>query len=67
MCRSAEGKLEVAKELCQQNTHLQEKLHSYRREVRGLEASKHARAEEVQVLQTQLRQFSICPLAILLP
>ena len=55
LCRAAESKLDVAKELCQENTRLQEKMHHYRKEVRGLEASRHARTEEVQVLQAQLR------------
>ena len=55
LCRAAESKLDVAKELCQENTRLQEKMHHYRQEVRGLEASRHTRTEEVQVLQAQLR------------
>lgn len=53
--RAAEGKLEVAREVSQENARLQEKLHSFRKEVRQLEASRHARSDEVQVLQAQLR------------
>ena len=41
--------------MSQENGRLQEKLHSYRKEVRQLEASRHARSDEVQVLQAQLR------------
>ena len=53
--RGAEGKLEVVKQVSHENARLQEKLHSYRKEVRQLEASRHARSEEVSVLQAQLR------------
>lgn len=59
LCRSAHSKLEVAQELCQENSRLQEKMHNYRKEVRGLEASRHARTEEVQVLQAQLRYATV--------
>lgn len=49
--RGAEEKLEVAREVSQENSRLQEKLHSYRKEVRQLEASRH-------VLQAQVRSAS---------
>lgn len=55
--RAAEGKLEMAREVSQENARLQEKLHSFRKEVRQLEASRHARSDEVQVLQAQLREL----------
>ena len=51
----AEAKLEVAAEVTRENKRLQEKLHSYRKEVRRLEASRHARSDEYEVLQAQLR------------
>lgn len=53
--QAAEAKLEVAKEVSHENGRLQEKLHSYRKEVRQLESSRHARSQEAQVLQAQLR------------
>ena len=53
--RAAEEKLEVAREVSQENSRLQEKLHSFRKEVRQLEASRHARSDEVQVLKAELR------------
>ena len=53
--RAAEAKLEVAKEVSHENGRLQEKLHSYRKEVRQLESSRQARSQEAQVLQAQLR------------
>lgn len=53
--KGAEAKLDVANEVSHENAQLQEKLHSYRKEVRQLEASRHARSEEAQVLQAQLR------------
>ena len=53
--RATEAKLEVAKEVSHENGRLQEKLHSYRKEVRQLESSRHARSQEAQVLQAQLR------------
>lgn len=56
--RGAEEKLEVAREVSQENARLQEKLHSFRKEVRHLEASRHARSDEVHVLQAQLRSAS---------
>ncbi|DBA90432.1 TPA: hypothetical protein ACH3X1_003703 [Trebouxia sp. C0004] len=55
--RAAEAKLEVAKEVSHENRRLQEKLHSYRKEVRQLESSRHARSQEAQVLQAQLREL----------
>lgn len=56
--RGAEEKLEVAREVSQENSRLQEKLHSYRKEVRHLEASRHARSDELHVLQAQVRSAS---------
>ncbi len=53
--RAAEAKLEMAKEVSHENGRLQEKLHSYRKEVHQLESSRHARSQEAQVLQAQLR------------
>ena len=53
--RAAEAKLDVAKEVSHENGRLQDKLHSYRKEVRQLESSCHARSQEAQVLQAQLR------------
>ena len=50
-----EAKLEVAAEVTRENKRLQEKLHSYRKEVRRLEASRHARSDDYEVLQAQLR------------
>ncbi|DBA93908.1 TPA: hypothetical protein ACH3X3_013946 [Trebouxia sp. C0006] len=55
--RAAEAKLEVAKEVSHENGRLQEKLHSYRTEVRQLESSCHAHSQEAQVLQAQLREL----------
>ena len=48
----------MAREVSQENARLQEKLHSYRKEVRQLEASRHARSDELHVMQAQLRSAS---------
>lgn len=48
----------MAREVSQENSRLQEKLHSYRKEVRQLEASRHARSDEMHVLQAQVRSAS---------
>ena len=58
----------MAKEVSQENARLQEKLHSYRKEVRQLEASRHARTDEMHVLQAQVRSAShddLLPLLVL--
>lgn len=60
----------MAREVSQENVRLQEKLHSYRKEVRQLEASRHARSDELHVLQAQLRSASqsfVCFPMLVLP